>query len=199
MPAPSPQSRTALRSAYRSKRRSLSAACQHRHAVAVAHAVVERLAATDVVAAYYARDGEVNLALLIQMCWQRGIPVALPVLLGRRMAFAAYDRATTLHTGRYDIPTPAAATPDGESAAKAPPMLQPNVVLTPLVAFDDNGNRLGMGGGYYDRYFAAHPAVLRVGIAHECQRAPQLLPQSWDVPLAALVTERGWRTVSAPT
>ena len=187
---PAPQARTALRNTYRGKRRSLSPLCQSRHAVAVAHAAAEHLATTDTVAAYYARDGEVNLAPLMEMCWRRGIRVALPVVVGRRMTFAAYDCTTTLRAGPYGIPTPAAAHA-GEAAAT----LQPNVVLAPLVAFDDDGNRLGMGGGYYDRYFAAHPEALRVGVAHECQRAPQLPTLPTDVPLSALVTEKGWRTV----
>ena len=148
----------------------------------MAHSVVEHLAATDIVAAYYARDGEVALAPLIEMCWQRGIVVALPVLAGEEMTFAGYGRDTALRNNRYGIPEPALAQPAPE----------PTVVLAPLVAFDDTGNRLGMGGGYYDRYLAAHPTALRVGVAHECQRTDGLPTDSRDARLAAVVTERGW-------
>lgn len=149
----------------------------------MAHAAIEHLATADTVAAYHAQDGEVDLAPLIDVCWQRGIVVALPVLAGRRMAFAGYRPNTALRNNRYGIPEP----------CQTQPLLEPTVVLAPLVAFDVAGNRLGMGGGYYDRYLADHPAALRVGIAHECQRADALPSSSRDVRLAAVVTETGWR------
>ena len=149
---------------------------------------MEHVAARDVVAAYYARDGEVDLAPLIEMCWQRGIAVALPVLAGRGMTFAGYGCDTTLRNNRYGILEP-------DPTLEQPAALEPNVVLVPLVAFDDNGNRLGMGGGYYDRYLTAHPAALRVGVAHECQRADVLPTDSRDARLAAVVTEIGWRAL----
>ena len=196
MPTPLSQPSSALRTFYRRKRRALRTVTQRCHAEAVAHAVVGHLAATDIVAAYYARDGEVDLAPLIEMCWQRRIVVALPVLAGKRMAFAAYRSETTLRDNRYGIPEPVAAPCGGEDSGEP---LEPNVVLAPLVAFDDAGNRLGMGGGYYDRYFAAYPAALRVGVAHECQRAQRLPTNPWDVPLAALTTEKGWRNISVAT
>ena len=179
-----PQKRT-LRTFFRRKRRALSAIDQRRHAEAVAHAAIGHLAATDTVAAYYAHDGEVDLAPLAEMCWQRGIEVALPVLAGPHMAFAAYCRDTVLRHGRHGIQEP----------ASTQPALEPNVVLAPLVAFDAAGNRLGMGGGHYDRYLAAHPTALRVGVAHECQQANVLPNDSGDVRLGVVVTERGWRAV----
>jgi len=68
-------------------------------------------------------------------------------------------------------------------------------VLVPLVAFDDAGNRLGMGAGYYDRSFAFRRAApsppLLVGVGYEFQRVPALAAQPWDVPLDAVLTERG--------
>jgi 5-formyltetrahydrofolate cyclo-ligase len=75
------------------------------------------------------------------------------------------------------------------------------VLFLPLVAFDDHGNRLGMGAGYYDRYIGRQPAGLRpllVGLAHETQRASADLPaRSWDARLDAVVTEAGWQAFSA--
>ena len=71
-----------------------------------------------------------------------------------------------------------------------------SLVLMPLVAFDAKGNRLGMGGGYYDRAFnqTQWPYKTRrpllVGVAHEFQRVPELPTESWDVPLDAVITER---------
>ena len=66
----------------------------------------------------------------------------------------------------------------------------------PLVGFDRLGHRLGMGGGFYDRTFAAESWRFRrpclIGVAHDCQEVEQLSAQPWDVPLDALVTPSGW-------
>lgn len=68
------------------------------------------------------------------------------------------------------------------------------LALVPLVAFDEEGNRIGRGAGYYDRFLAKHPDVYRLGLAFETQRVEFCYPQLWDAPLDALVTETGWRT-----
>ncbi|HID00312.1 MAG TPA: 5-formyltetrahydrofolate cyclo-ligase [Piscirickettsiaceae bacterium] len=71
------------------------------------------------------------------------------------------------------------------------------LVITPLVAFDANGSRLGMGGGFYDRTFACkrngrHKPLL-IGWAHACQEVAHLPRQPWDVPLDGVITEAGAR------
>ena len=65
------------------------------------------------------------------------------------------------------------------------------VAFTPMLAVDKEGFRLGYGGGYYDRYFALHPEVLRVGLAYEGQMIETIPREDTDIPLDALVTERG--------
>jgi len=70
-----------------------------------------------------------------------------------------------------------------------------DLVLTPLVAFDGSGHRIGMGGGYYDRSFAflrrrrywRKPHLL--GLAYELQKLPAIIPNDWDIPLDAVATE----------
>lgn len=69
---------------------------------------------------------------------------------------------------------------------------QAEIIVTPLLAFDKEGYRLGYGGGYYDRYFASHKG-LRVGLAYEGQAADILPHGDFDVPLHAVVTEAGIR------
>lgn len=170
-----------LRACYRRRRRALSAADQSAHAEAVAAALVDRLGAGPV-GMYVADDGEVDLAPLIAHCWQRGIAVALPVIRSGRLAFASHAKDDALHRACYGVLEPERAV-----------AITPALVLVPLVAFDAHGHRLGRGGGYYDRYFAANPSVERIGIAHECQRAKSLPSDDWDVPLPAVVTELGWQ------
>lgn len=169
-----------LRAWYRRRRRALSAVEQAAHAEAVAAALANRLGPGPI-GVYAADDGEVDLAPLIAHCWQRGIAVTLPVIRSAGLAFASFGREDALRRARYGLLEPARGI-----------ATDPALVLTPLVAFDAHGRRLGRGGGYYDRYFAAHPGIERVGIAHECQRAPCLPHDEWDMPLPAVVTERGW-------
>ena len=178
-----PSDKHLLRRFYRSTRRALSPEEQRAHALAIADEVMRRLDDGATVAAYLARDGEVDLANVIEQCWRRRMVIALPALSGRGMQFADYRRGTGLAPNRFGIPEPV-----------QPEFVTPTAVLTPLVAFDDHGHRLGMGGGYYDRFFAASPATARIGIAHECQRAPALPVTSSDVPLTAVVTENGWQS-----
>lgn len=66
-------------------------------------------------------------------------------------------------------------------------------VLTPLLAVDGEGYRLGYGGGYYDRYFASHPLARRIGLCYAGQVCKALPHESTDIPLHAIVTEEGTR------
>ena len=70
-----------------------------------------------------------------------------------------------------------------------------SLVLLPLVAFDAKGNRMGMGGGYYDRAFEFKQKTLSylprlIGLAHELQKKEQLPTESWDIPLFAIFTDK---------
>ena len=145
--------------------------------------VADRLEGGDTVGVYLARDGELDLAPLIETCWRRGIVVAVPVIDGGDLRFAAYRPDEAMRPNRFGIPEPA-----------APDWCAPTLILTPLVAFDDAGRRLGMGGGYYDRYLTARPDAQRVGVAHECQRVAEVPATERDVRMTAVVTESGWQT-----
>ena len=73
------------------------------------------------------------------------------------------------------------------------PLPELDFLLMPLVAFDEQGNRLGMGGGYYDRTLAKHYAEKRakpklIGLAHDCQKVESLPIEAWDVPLQQILT-----------
>jgi 5-formyltetrahydrofolate cyclo-ligase len=95
-----------------------------------------------------------------------------------------------MRANRFGIPEP---TSKGRHIRPARHL---DVLLVPLVGFDSTGNRIGMGGGYYDRTLAflnrrrqwRRPRL--IGIAHECQRVAAIEPRAWDVPLQAVATER---------
>lgn len=93
------------------------------------------------------------------------------------MEFAKWGANLTLN--RYKIPEPF----DSEFAV-------PDIVITPLIAFDERCNRLGFGGGYYDRYFGTHKIWLKIGVAFDFQKTTGLIPVNpHDVPLDCVITQ----------
>jgi 5-formyltetrahydrofolate cyclo-ligase len=138
---------------------------------------------------YVSRGSEVDTAPLRALARRRGCRVYLPRIThyaARRMMLLP-EQDGPLRLNRYRIGEPVGV------AAIRPQALA--VVLMPLVGFDDFGTRLGNGAGYYDRFLThrhgtrANPEL--VGIAFECQRCQRLEPAAHDVPLDAVVTERG--------
>jgi 5-formyltetrahydrofolate cyclo-ligase len=185
--------RAALRRHYRQRRRDLDPDTQAAHAAAIVrHFFTAGLnLAGRSVGLYVASDGEPDLAPLQQRLLATRKRVALPVVhRDGRMAFYRVRRRTPMIVGYFGIPEPAPGAPYVAA-------LGLDVLLMPLVAFDDRGNRLGRGAGYYDRYLARLPSHLRprlIGVAHELQRSAEPLPaEPWDVPLHGVLTEAGWR------
>ncbi|MGD2112822.1 MAG: 5-formyltetrahydrofolate cyclo-ligase [Gammaproteobacteria bacterium] len=189
----------ALRRAIRSRRRSLPPAEARQSAVQLAR-IVRRsplILNNRRIAAYLAADGELDPHPLIENLWSLGKSVYLPVLVpftGNRLWFAHYEPDTRLVTNRFGIPEPAQAELIKPAAL--------DVVLTPLVAFDSAGHRIGMGGGFYDRSFGflltrrhwRKPLLL--GIAYSFQQQAKITPARWDVPLDAIATEAGLQHVT---
>ena len=132
-------------------------------------------------------------APLLERAWALGKQVYLPVLAGAPAAhllFAPYHRHSAMQANRFGILEPVV------SNSELLPPQRLDLVLTPLVAFDASGTRLGMGGGFYDRSFAfrnnpAHlPRPLLLGLAYELQKVAELFRQAWDIPLDGIVTEQ---------
>ena len=142
------------------------------------------------IAAYMAHRGEMSCEPIIEWALGRGVNVLLPVVVGRHMRFAPFYPNEALVSNRWGILEPEWRPGRWVSARR------PNVALLPLVAFDSGGNRLGQGGGYYDRAFAYRNAAgnwrhpLLVGLAYDFQHAGKLDAKATDVPLDAVITER---------
>jgi 5-formyltetrahydrofolate cyclo-ligase len=186
-----PAARTALRQRLRAQRRALSTAEQRAAATALnrlfGHSALFHRSRH--IAFYLSNDGELDTAPLMQRAWAMGKVCYLPVITpGRRLWFAPYAAGDDLITNRYGIPEPATADLVGAR--------QLDLILAPLVAFDDGGHRLGMGGGFYDRTlsFLRHRRVWRkprlIGIAHQLQRVERLAAAPWDVPLDGVATDQ---------
>ena len=117
------------------------------------------------------------------------LPVLHPIL-HNRLWFVPFDRNTKLVRNIYKIEEPPII-----KAPRRPPWAL-DLVLLPLVAFDADGNRMGMGGGYYDRTFSfksrrqSIPGPKLIGLAHELQRVDRLPVENWDIPLAGIISDQ---------
>lgn len=143
---------------------------------------VERLRPGTTVATYVAIGSEADPTLLAAAAAERGCRLALPHVIDRAspIRFIAWEPGLPLAAGPFGLRQPAG----GEEVA-------PDVILTPLVAFDARLDRLGQGAGHYDRAFARYPDAWRVGVAWSVQQVPAIPADIWDVPLHAVVTELG--------
>jgi len=126
---------------------------------------------------YLSRGTEADTESVIRALLREGKRVCVPRLEGERMFAAPY--AAEMSPNRFGIPEPAA----GDEPCE--------IAVVPLLAVDGQGYRLGYGGGYYDRYFAAHPDTLRVGFCYAGQAVGRLPRSEYDVPLHAAVTKTG--------
>lgn len=143
------------------------------------------------IAFYLPNDGEIDSTLLMERAWKLKKTCYLPVLapLDKKLLFVSYNKGDELRFNQYGIPEPLLQ-PDKTRAAWTL-----DLVITPLVAFDLQGHRLGMGGGYYDRTFAFIQKANKpktpkfVGVAHAFQQCPALPRQIWDVSLDAVFTD----------
>jgi len=139
---------------------------------------------------YLASQEEFDTGPIINAVWQAKKNCYLPVIADgpeKNLQFLQYQSHDILYPNRYHILEP-----------RATPMIlvrQLDVVLVPLVGFDREGNRLGMGSGFYDRTFSflrdnktASPCL--IGVAYQVQQVENILPDEWDVPLMGILTEK---------
>jgi 5-formyltetrahydrofolate cyclo-ligase len=187
-----------LRREMRAKRRALNDAevkdASARAANALCHHRLFRR--VRYVACYLPNDGELSPLPIMETAWRMGKQVYLPVLSEthhNHLLFAPYEAGDPLEPNIFGILEPVKALHEHI------PLMRLDMVLTPLVAFDGRGNRLGMGGGFYDRTFAFLRRRRRwikprlVGMAHGFQEVEGLSSQPWDVPLQGILTEQGLR------
>jgi 5-formyltetrahydrofolate cyclo-ligase len=133
-------------------------------------------------AIYLPQGGELDTGAICALAVKERKDVYLPVLVpGKRLEFARWQPGETLNPNRFGIPEP------GFGAERCEPDAL-DLICLPLVAWNDRGDRLGMGGGYYDRTLARCSSV-KVGIGYELQRSDTLAPEAWDVRLDYVLTE----------
>lgn len=147
-------------------------------------ALLDRLEPGKVVSSYVPLGSEADPAMLAWAARQAGCRIALPFVVSRAdpLRFLLWDQNAPLVAGPMGL----------QQCDSACEEVAPDIILTPLVAFDADLNRLGQGAGHYDRAFAAHPQAWRLGVAWSIQQLPSLPFEPWDMPLDAIVTERAF-------
>ncbi len=139
---------------------------------------------------YLATDSEVETWSLIERALRRNKRIFVPTIKNRStMRFAELDENSRFRRNRFGIPEP-----DSRQ------FLSPgkiDLVISPVVAFDSDGRRIGMGGGYFDRTFSflKHRKNFRrpklIGVAFDCQQVERIDANPWDIALLDIVTENG--------
>lgn len=193
------QLRKQLRLEFREKRKGLSASAQQQAAIKLVetwqqHGHFEPI---KKVAIYLANDGELNTQELIDYFWSQQISVYLPVLhpfTKGYLLFLKYSPNTAMQVNKFGILEPCL------DVNQVCPVNELDIIFTPLVAFDEQGNRLGMGGGFYDRTLQqfmsdSAPFTMRstsrpalIGLAHDIQKTLSLPIETWDIPLPYILT-----------
>jgi 5-formyltetrahydrofolate cyclo-ligase len=131
----------------------------------------------DTIATYIAMRSELDPGLLVMRLVAQGYAVACPRVTPDGLAFHKVTSAAELVPGPFGTREPPSTAP----------RLKPGLFLTPLLAFDTEGYRLGYGKAYYDRAFLAYPAAKRVGIAFGLQEVAHVPREAHDLPLHAVL------------
>ena len=187
--------KSALRKMLRRRRNALDRAQQAQAADDLA-AQLQSLPAfrrSESIALYLASDGEIDPGRALDWSLAHGKRCYAPVIIAAKknaLRFAEITAHTQFHDNRFGIAEPLV---DTEQLIDAPEL---DLALLPLVGFDRHGNRIGMGGGFYDTTFAykktnPNKSPRLVGLAHEMQRVEKIDAENWDIPITAVVTDRG--------
>lgn len=171
--------KAALRRALLDRRRALGRDAQIAAATAVRAHLLAWPGLRGPVFAYASQRGELGTRALLVALREVGHDVLLPRITARGVMEAArWDGVFA--DGAFGIPTASG------------PVVEPVIALVPGVAFDRDGGRLGQGGGYYDRWLAAHPAVCAIGLCHDEQIVDAVPMAATDQRVRGLLTPSGW-------
>lgn len=146
-------------------------------------AVVDLVPEDAVIGLYRADPGEAPASGYAKFFFDRGHTIALPWLVNLQTPMRF--RVHTDPYGESDLAKGYFGLMQGSEDA---PEVVPDVLFMPLVAFTARGDRLGQGGGFYDKWLGAHPDVIRVGLAWDMQEVPELPIEPHDMSLTAIVT-----------
>jgi 5-formyltetrahydrofolate cyclo-ligase len=185
--ASSASAKAVLRLALRAQRKALAAETPDAGVRAALLVSSTRLSGLTIAAGYRPRGGEIDPEPLMKRLAEAGARLALPVALtpDAPLEFRAYAPGDPLAPDACRIASPTAAAP----------IVRPDLVIVPLLAFDRSGGRIGQGGGHYDRTLQALRAtgpVFVLGLAHAGQEVAQVPVEAHDQRLDAILTEKAY-------
>lgn len=187
---PGADTKPALRRALRDRRRRVARDARRRWPQRVLLLILRRrvLSRQRLTGVYLSAASEAPTDALIAALLRRGFPLALPHVLGNgRMLLRRYHGRVAHRSGLHGLRCP-------RDRLIRVPLRRCGLLLMPLLGFDDDGYRLGAGGGYYDRLLDRRRhwrRPLRLGLAFACQHQHHLPAEPWDIRLHAVCTERG--------
>jgi 5-formyltetrahydrofolate cyclo-ligase len=182
-----------IRKTIRSKRRALTTAQQQSAAENLAALISQKtfFLRAKRIGIYLANDGEIDPSILMKIALQANKACFLPIihpLQFNRLYFGQYQNGDQLKANRFGILEPQI------NKTNIVPVWSLDLIFMPLVGFDRSGNRIGMGGGFYDRTLANYASQPRkpklIGLAHGCQEVNSISQQSWDIPLDQIITDQ---------
>ena len=179
--------KTSIRKKMRAQRRALSAQNPSPDLRLAFNDLLQGRLKSSIIAGFAPIGDEINIWPLLKSLHNDGHQIALPVVMGSRkpLIFRAWTPDCDMDTDRYGVSFPAAGPP-----------LTPQLILVPLLAFTARGERLGYGGGYYDRTLAAlrsNGEVFACGVAYAGQEVEELPTDAHDAKLDGILTENGFK------
>lgn len=139
------------------------------------------------IAIFYSVRGEINTKILINFFWEQKKNIYLPIIhpfINKQLLFILYNKDTNLIPNKFNIPEPEL------NISNLIPLHLLDIIFVPTIAFDKKGNRLGSGGGYYDRTFQNLKKYnfLLIGIAYDFQKVQKIKKENWDITLNTIIT-----------
>jgi len=145
--------------------------------------IKKNISKKKIVGGYYPVNFEINILEFLEKLEIKGVQLCLPIVKkDNKMDFYSWSTKNLLKLNKYGIPEP-------EQIKK----VFPDIILVPLVAFDSRLYRIGYGGGYYDRYIeklSNKKNLLKIGIAHSCQKINRVPTNKYDKKLDIIITEK---------
>ena len=185
------QSRQSIRKLMRERRKSLTKNEQKLAGIQLCKQIKKFIKPNDIVAVYLDNDGEISTAQTIQYLQKNKIKTLLPVMHPFNKGYLNFQSyiqidGVSMVKNSFNILEPKL------NAQQTYSLSQIDYIFMPLVAFDIQGNRLGMGGGFYDRTLSKIDTLSKrpklCGLAHTCQQIDALPYQDWDIPLDLIIT-----------
>lgn len=177
-----------LRTHFRQARQALSPQIRQQYAQQIAERLQTCAAMQHaaIVGVYHAYDSEVETQSIINNLWGMQKTVALPVISAdKQLEFLRYNADDTLVANQFSILEPIT---NAKPHTQHP--LSCDCLLIPMVAFNEQGYRLGFGGGYYDKYIdSLIKTPICIGLAYEIQQTKQIFQEPWDKKMHFVVTE----------